>query len=176
MKIEIDFFAYLDSIKIKDEGQIESYFDSSNKHILYTKDKRRKIIFDPIRNKYIELEKEELVRQLVLQYFLQDMKYPKTRFGVEKRFKINKLFKRSDILIYDKDMTPVILIECKAPNVNIDKKYFGQKALDQIGRYNLSFQVQYLIVTNGMTTYCSKIDFNERNFTFIDKIPSWNEF
>ncbi len=176
MKIEIDFFAYVSSIKLKNEGQIVSYFDPTNKHEIYTKDKRRKTIFDPIRNKYIELEKEELVRQLVLQYFLKELKYPMARFGVEKRFKINKLFKRSDILIYDRDMAPFILVECKAPNVDVDKKYFGQKALDQIGRYNLNFKVQYLIVTNGMTTYCSKVDYHERNFTFIDKIPSWNEF
>jgi hypothetical protein len=151
MKIEVNFLKYNDSIKIKREGE-------------------KTLIFDPIRNKYLVLEPEEHVRQMFVQYLIREKKFPKTRIKIEKGLKVNTLAKRCDILIYNKNMEPLFLVECKSPKVPINDKTF-----EQIARYNLPLQVQYLIVTNGLRTYCCKMDYKKRSFTFLDKIPCWNE-
>ena len=128
------------------------------------------MLFDPIRKKYLVLAPEELVRQLVVHYLLLEKQYPKTKISVEKGIKVNSLAKRCDLLIYDHDLNPAILVECKAPGIKIN-----QKAFEQIARYNLPLKVAYLIVTNGITTYCCKMDYVEEKFTYLDKIPSWSE-
>jgi len=71
------------------------------------------------------------------------------------------------MLIYDKAVNPHILIECKAPAVKIDQSTF-----EQIARYNLPLRVPYLLVTNGMTTYCCKMDYEKESFEFLEEIPS----
>ena len=151
MKIDINFTKFHDSLQLKREGQ-------------------KTFIFDPIRKKYLVFAPEEFVRQMVIQYLIQEKTYPKTRIGVEKGLKVNSLAKRCDILIHTQDMNPLLLVECKAPKVIIN-----EKAFEQIARYNLPLQVKYLLVTNGLSTYCCKMDYVAQNFTFLDKIPSWDE-
>ncbi len=149
MKIDINFTLYREFIQLKKEDQ-------------------KTLIFDPIRKKYLILAPEELVRQMIIQYLMREKNFPKTRIRVEKGIKVNKLSKRCDILIHNYDMTPFLLVECKAPKVNIT-----EKAFEQIARYNLPLKVEYLLVTNGITTYCCKMDYTAQSFTFIDEIPTW---
>ena len=151
MKIGVDFTVFREFIKLKKEGQ-------------------KTFIFDPIRKKYLVLAPEELVRQMVIQYLLNDKEVPKTRIGIEKGLTVNTLSKRCDILIYNKEMTPTLLIECKAPKVAINDKVF-----EQIARYNLPLKVQFLLVTNGISTYCCKMDYDNQRYTFLNEIPSWKE-
>jgi len=151
MKIEIDFTVFHESLQLKKEEQ-------------------KTLIFDPIRKKYLVLAPEELVRQMVVQYLIQEKKFPKSRIGIEQGLKVNTLAKRSDILIYDQSMAPTLLVECKAPKVPVDDKTF-----EQITRYNLPLKVRYLIVTNGIDTYCCEMDYVEQQYAFLDKIPSWEE-
>lgn len=151
MNLDINFIAYRESIQLKKEAQ-------------------KTLIFDPIRKKYLVLAPEELVRQMVVQYLIQEKFFPKTKIAVEKGLKVNSLDKRCDILIYDKNTMPFLLVECKAPQVNINQKTF-----EQIARYNLPLQVQYLLVTNGIATYCCKMDYEKRDFVFLNDIPSWVE-
>lgn len=111
--------------------------------------KGKRYIFDEIRKKYILITPEEWVRQNILHYLIYDLKYNKNRISVEKEFKVNKLTKRFDILIYNNKMEVFMLIECKAPEIKIDNK-----TAKQIFNYNIKFKAKYLVLTNGTETHC----------------------
>ena len=130
----------------------------------------RNYIFDEIRKKYILLTPEEWVRQNFIQYLSTEKKYPKTLISVEIHFKVNKLSKRGDIILFNKMGEPLMIVECKAPSVNINQKVF-----DQIARYNMKFQVDYLTVTNGLKHYCCKMEYDSGGYTFLKEIPSFDE-
>src|SRR5437667_12420874 len=89
-------------------------------------------IFDIIRRKYVPLTPEEWVRQHVIHYLVNEKKVPKSLFSIEKILKVNRLVRRTDVLIY-KDVKPMLLAECKSPSVKITQPVF-----DQAARYNLS--------------------------------------
>lgn len=127
-------------------------------------------IFDDIRKKYLSLTPEEWVRQNFIKYLISEKNVPSSLVVIEKGLKLNELSKRADVLIY-KDSSPIVLIECKAPKVKINQDTF-----DQISRYNLTFKVPYLIVTNGLNHYCCKVDFEKNNYTFLEEIPDFNTF
>ena len=130
----------------------------------------KQYIFDNIRKKYLVLTPEEWVRQNFIEFLVQEKNYPKGLIEIEKGLKLNELQKRVDVLVY-KNAQPLVLIECKAPSVNINQDVF-----EQIGRYNSHFKVPYLIVTNGVSHYCAKIDFELKSFTFLQDIPNFKEF
>ena len=125
-------------------------------------------IFDPIRKKYLVFTPEELVRQLFILYLIEAKKYPKNRIAVEKAIQVNELSKRCDLIIYDPALKPLIIVECKSPKVKLNDSTFRQAAI-----YNLSLQVPYLIITNGLETYVAKIDFKQNDFCLIDEIPEF---
>ena len=102
-------------------------------------------IFDEIRKKFIILTSEEWVRQHVVQFLLEEKKYPKSLINVEKVLKVNGLRKRYDVVVFNPDGSIYILIECKAPQIKI-----AQSTFDQIARYNMTMQSQFLMVTNGL--------------------------
>ncbi len=123
-------------------------------------------LFDPIRKSLIKLTPEEIVRQSLLAYFLIEFPGYRSKIAVEKEIKVNLRKKRFDILIYDSLHKPMMLIECKAPSVKIT-----QSVLDQVAWYNVTLKAPYLLVTNGKTTYCASIDFNLKEYAFLDKFP-----
>lgn len=131
---------------------------------------QRKYIFDFIRKKYVLLTPEEWVRQNFLRFLVDEKKYPATLIAVEKEFKLNTLSKRSDAVVYNKSGIPVLIIECKAASVKIDQKVF-----DQIARYNIKLNVDFLVVTNGLDHYCCKIDFQNHTYSFLKGIPDFNQ-
>ena len=106
------------------------------------------IIFDALRKKWITLTPEEWVRQNFIQYLLQEVKYPSSFIAVEKEIMLGELKKRFDVLIYNRNHQPWMMIECKSTEVNLD-----QKVLDQVLRYNISVPVQYMVITNGEYSY-----------------------
>lgn len=132
---------------------------------------QRKYIFDFIRKKYILLTPEEWVRQNFLKYLVDEKKYPASLIAVEKEFKLNTLSKRSDAVVYNKSGIPVLIVECKAASVKIDQKVF-----DQIARYNMKLNVEFLVVTNGLNHYCCKIDFENHTYSFLKDVPEFNQF
>lgn len=123
-------------------------------------------IFDEIRKKFILLTPEEWVRQNVVQYLLQEKKYPKSLVNVEKVIRINDLVKRYDIVIYNSDGSIFLLVECKASDVKIT-----QEAFNQIARYNLVLKAEYLMVTNGINHYFCKMDFENEKYIFLEDLP-----
>ncbi len=129
--------------------------------------KEKRYIFDVIRKKELILTSEELVRQLFVQYLMKDRGFSIHKIALEKALLINERIKRFDILVYDTDFQPFILVECKAPNVNLSTATFEQAAW-----YNFQLKADYLIITNGKATYCCKMDYEEKKYDFCDFIPT----
>ena len=127
------------------------------------------LIFDEIRKKYIVLTPEEWVRQHFVQFLIQERNYPLSLVAIEKQLVINNLKKRSDILIFNSDGTPNIIVECKAPSVKITQDTF-----DQIARYNLKLNAKYLIVTNGLEHYFCMLNAEEESYIFLKDIPDYS--
>lgn len=126
-------------------------------------------IFDSIRKKYLVLLPEEWVRQNFIQFLVRDKNYAASLIAIEKGLKLNELQKRADIVIYDKQAKPIVLIECKAPKVKINQEVF-----EQVARYNMVFKVPYLVVTNGLEHYCAKVNFETNSFEFLKDIPDYH--
>jgi hypothetical protein len=126
----------------------------------------KRFIFDPIRKKYLVFQTEEFVRQLIVQYLLLEKHYPAGKIALEVGLKINDMQKRCDILVYDNTFMPFMIVECKAPKVPISEAVFLQ-----IATYNIALKVPYLVVSNGIRTYCSRIDHEKESFEFLNDIP-----
>ncbi len=129
----------------------------------------RQEIFDPVRKIFVALTQEEWVRQNFIQYLAHEKKVPLSLIGVEKALTLNTMTRRSDILIFGKKGLPVMLVECKAPTVEI-----SQATFDQVARYNISLKVKYLVVTNGLNHFCCLIDFKKSAYSFIEEIPDYS--
>ena len=127
-------------------------------------------IFDPIRKKWIVLTPEEWVRQNFLSYLIFEKKYPKSLIRTEETIKSFNKTKRCDAVVYSNEIEPLLIVECKAPNVKVNEKTFSQIAM-----YNASVKASLLIVTNGLDHYCCKIHFKDNSFTFLDEIPEYQK-
>jgi type I site-specific restriction endonuclease len=128
-------------------------------------------IFDEIRKKFIILTPEEWVRQHVVHFLIIEKKYPKSLINVEKSLKINGLTKRYDVVVYKNDGSILILVECKSTSIKISQTVF-----DQIARYNLTLNAQYLMVSNGLNHYYSKMDFENERYDFLKELPIYSGF
>ncbi len=127
-------------------------------------------ILDTIRKKYVRLTPEEWVRQNFIRYLISEGKYPPGLIGIEVMSKYNDLKKRVDILVHDRAGNPVLIVECKAPEVEINDKVF-----DQIATYNMGFKVPYIIVTNGLDHYACRIDHENKKYDFLLVIPLYQD-
>ena len=123
-------------------------------------------IFDEIRKKFILLTQEEWVRQHVIRFLIEEKKYPKSYINVEKVVKVNGMNKRYDVVVFNKDGSIFLLIECKAPEITIDQNTF-----DQIARYNMILNANYLMVTNGLNHYFCEMDFEKEQYSFLRELP-----
>lgn len=126
-------------------------------------------IFDDARKKYIILTPEEWVRQNCLHYLRDHKRYPISLLAVEKGIKINNQNLRYDIVAYSKNAKPILLVECKAPEVKI-----SQATFDQIAVYNLELNVPFLMVTNGLQHFCCVADFKHAKYDFLKEVPVFN--
>lgn len=136
----------------------------------YTERENKKYIFDIIRKKYVLLTPEEWVRQNFIRYLLEEKGYIQSLVRVEMFFKLNRLSKRADIALFDRNGKPKVLVECKSPKIAISQVVF-----EQVARYNLSFKVDFLVVTNGMQHFCCKMDYEKKSYTFLKEIPGFEE-
>ena len=127
-------------------------------------------IFDDIRKKFIVLQPEEWVRQHCIQYLIHVKKYPKSLINVEKELRIHKLTKRYDIVVFNKDGSIHLIVECKAPQITINQDTF-----DQIARYNLELNASFLMVTNGINHYYCQMDFEKEHYLFLKDIPNYKK-
>jgi len=126
------------------------------------------VIFDIIRKKYVVLTPEEWVRQHIIHYLIEEKKYPISLIAVEKKLMINSLTKRTDILVFNTNGLPEIIVECKAPSIKIN-----QSSFDQIARYNLKLNANYLIVSNGLDHFFCSMDLKNECYVFLENIPTY---
>ncbi|HEY4785369.1 MAG TPA: type I restriction enzyme HsdR N-terminal domain-containing protein [Bacteroidales bacterium] len=129
----------------------------------------RKFILDVIRRKYVALTPEEWVRQNFIRYLHEEKKYPLSLISVESAFSLYQRDKRSDLLIHNRKGNPIAMVECKSPDVKINKEVF-----EQIIQYNLKYHLTFLIVTNGMQHFCCKLDHINNTSEFLKEIPDFN--
>lgn len=127
-------------------------------------------IFDIIRKKWVILQPEEWVRQHAVWYLIEEKGYPASLIAVEKSLLVNKLQKRFDIVLHNNFGKPLIIVECKAPEIKI-----GEDALYQALRYNSIIQAPYILLTNGLDMYCGKINFKDASFSYLKDIPFYQE-
>lgn len=128
----------------------------------------KRMIFGAIRKKWLVLQPEEFVRQLLVHFLINDMRYNRNRVTVERGVKVNSRARRTDILIFDNDMRPFMLIECKEPRVELDTSVFRQAAT-----YNGPLRVPYLMISNGRESIIAEIDFAAEDYRFLDAVPEW---
>ncbi|MBO7506440.1 MAG: type I restriction enzyme HsdR N-terminal domain-containing protein [Paludibacteraceae bacterium] len=125
-------------------------------------------IFDRCRGKFVALTPEEWVRQNMVEYLIQAKNFPAARIGNEVTVVVNGMRKRSDTVIYDKEMRARVIVEYKAPTVKITPKVF-----DQIANYNFVLNVDVLIVSNGLEHYCCRMDGATKKYVFLRDIPEY---
>lgn len=127
-------------------------------------------VWDNLRNKYVKLTPEEEVRQRFISLLIKEKSYPRGLMMNEVAITLNGTSKRCDSVLYDRNMTPVMIIEYKAPCVEITKTVF-----EQIYRYNIVLKVKYLMVSNGIKHYCCRIDYDSNKCIFLNHIPEYRE-
>lgn len=130
--------------------------------------KGRQQIFDAFRKKYVALTAEEWVRQNFISWMVNDKNYPAGLIAVEKELVLNNMKKRYDIVVFNRESLPALLVECKAPEIKITQKVF-----DQAARYNLALNVAFLVVTNGLEHYCCAVDIKKGTYSFLEKVPDF---
>lgn len=128
----------------------------------------KELIFDSLRRKYVALTPEEWVRQNFVSFLINHKGYLAGLMNNEVSLVQNGIKRRCDTLVSDKYGNPIVIVEYKAPNVEITQKVF-----DQIVRYNYVFRAKYLIVSNGLNHYCCCINYDEGNYSFLKEIPSY---
>ena len=134
--------------------------------LLLKTENNKRFIRDVIRNKWLMLQPEELVRQLMIHYLLHEKNYNKNRIGIENGIQVNNQSRRYDLLVYNTNFQPSVLIECKAPYVKINEEAFYQAVW-----YNASLKVNYLVVTNGIQTMPFKVNYQTQQFDKVLSLP-----
>jgi hypothetical protein len=132
----------------------------------------REVIWDPLRKKEVALTPEEKVRQWCINVLRSQCAVPMHMMMSEVGFKLGGKQFRADILVYDRQARPVMVVECKRPEVDID-----QAVLDQAVRYNMVLNVRYILITNGLKTFICRREENDGNvkYVFAGKVPDYNE-
>ena len=128
----------------------------------------KRFIFDPIRKRWLLLTEEEWVRQNFVQFLIQSAGYPSSQIALEKEILLYELKKRFDILVYDRNHRPWMMIECKASHIPLN-----EEVLQQVLRYNLSIPVPYLIISNGMSTVGWLK--SEGQLHLLKELPPWKD-
>lgn len=127
-------------------------------------------IFDIVRNRYVALTPEEWVRQHFIHYLHTELLYPLELMQVEGSITLNGMSCRCDIVVYDHDVKPLIIVECKRETVALT-----QKVVDQACRYNLVLQVPFLCLTNGAKHIYCRVDFNGKKLIEIPELPRYHK-
>ena len=135
---------------------------------MYKEMNGKQTIWDPLRKKEVALTPEERVRQWFISVLIQQMEVPAHMMMSEAGFKLGEKQFRADILVYDRNVKPLMVVECKRPEVELTSD-----VLDQAVRYNMVLDVRYIVITNGNSTFiCGK---NSNGYSFIQSLPKYNE-
>jgi hypothetical protein len=128
----------------------------------------KEYIFDPLRQRNLVLTPEEWVRQHFVHYLITEKGYPKELLANEVSITWERLSRRCDTVVYDCYLKPLAIIEYKAPSVPITQKVF-----EQIVRYNFTLRVAHLMISNGLTHYCCRVDYGNATYAYLKEIPAY---
>lgn len=128
----------------------------------------KRMIFDPVRRKYVALTPEEWVRQHFVNFLIHYKGFPPALIGNEIALRLHHTSKRCDTVVYNRFLAPLMIVEYKAPSVEISRAVF-----DQIARYNHALRVQFLAVSNGLRHFCCRIDYETMGYTFLEDFPDY---
>lgn len=128
------------------------------------------VIFDQLRKKNVALTPEEWVRQNFVAYMTGALGYPGSLMANETAIKLNDTLRRCDTVVYDLHARPLVIVEYKAPDIEITQQVF-----DQIVRYNMVLHARCLIVSNGLSHYCCLIDYDKSSSTFLTEVPRFDQ-
>lgn len=129
-------------------------------------EKGRQLIFDDVRKKFVVLTPEEWVRQHFIQFLNHEKYYPASLMAVEKKVNVNGHPRRFDLLIYHRDGHPLLIAEFKAPGVKI-----SQDTFDQVVRYNMALQVEFVVISNGLQHFVCQLDYQNNSYTYLKEVP-----
>ncbi len=149
MRLQLDFWQYEARLRRWEEGG----------HAL---------LYDPIRRRKVAFTPEEWLRQLVLQYLLNAKSYPPGLMRTEVGLTFNGMPRRCDIVVFDRQLRPWLLVECKSPKIPL-----AQSTFEQVARYNLVFQAPFLAITNGTATFCAHLNHEQGTFLFVSDFPDY---
>lgn len=127
-------------------------------------------IFDPLRKKHVNRTPEEEVRQAIIRWLADDRKVPMTLMASEYSFTFNGRQYRSDIVVFDRELNPLMMVECKAPSVSLDRD-----VIDQVIRYNKVLKVRFILISNGKTSYLCAWNPERGLYEFSDRVPEYQE-
>lgn len=127
-------------------------------------------IFDPVRRKFVALTPEELVRQQLVFFLVAVKRFPLALLQTETALICNGRSCRADLVAYDRHARPLLIAECKAPEVKITQEVF-----EQIARYNLVLKVPCLLVTNGLQHFFCRLDAEQNRYRFEEAMPDYCE-
>ena len=125
-------------------------------------------VFDVLRRRFVVLTPEEWVRQQFVHFLIRHKGYPAECIGNEVSITLGATKKRCDTVIYGSHAEPLMVIEYKSPSVEITQKVF-----EQICRYNIKMRVEWLVVSNGLQHYCTRIDYENGTYQFVEDIPTF---
>lgn len=131
-------------------------------------DAGKDLIFDRFRKKYVVLTPEEWVRQNFMNYLVKNLDYPPSLIGIEKEIYLGELKKRCDIVVYNRNTQPWMIVECKEMGVPLT-----QSTLEQITRYHMVLPTDYLVITNGLHTYCCVYRPEQQQWQFLPALPAY---
>ena len=130
----------------------------------------KQMVFDFLRKRFVALTPEEWVRQQFTHFLVEHKGYPAMFIGNEITLSVGRLYRRCDSVVFNKSAEPVMIIEYKAPTVKITQKVF-----EQICSYNIALHAPYLTVSNGLQSYCCRIDKEANTYEFLKDIPAYGE-
>ena len=130
----------------------------------------KNVIFDSIRRRYVALTPEEWVRQHFVNFLIAHKGYPRELMANEVPITLNGTRKRCDTVLYKRDLSARMIIEYKAPDVEITQAVFNQ-----IMRYNMVLRVEYLVISNGIQHFCCQMDYTNNRYIFLQDIPDYHQ-
>ena len=125
-------------------------------------------VFDIIRKKWIPFTEEEKVRQYLIHFLVSQKDIPESHLSVERQITVNGLTRRYDLVVFDRAGAPWLVIECKAPQVELT-----QTVVEQVGRYNKTLRAPYISVSNGRQHFFFQIDFETEKITYLEDMPEY---
>ena len=114
----------------------------------------RTLVFDDVRSAYVVLTPEEWVRRHLVSFLVRHCGAPLRSIIEEYPVCINSMPQRADVVVMDSEARPLILVECKATDIDLTNRKTLGEVFEQATRYNAVVGARYLILSNGLQHFC----------------------